>query len=250
MKTDIQLNAEAIRLRKRLGQDASSPVDIFRLILSDENLTLIFLPMGDRISGISIRLDNSMLLGINSTLSHGRQRFTAAHELFHLFYDEHFGMRICAKNKVSKDETENEADRFASYFLAPYEALQEFIRDRLKKERSPLMVEDVIRIEQHFGLSRHATLVRLQREGYLTEKEAKKMQTGIVALARRLGYDTALYLPTPEEKQYATFGKYVALAKRLREEELVSHGKYEELLLDGFRYDIVYGINLDEERYD
>ena len=119
MKTDIQLNAEAIRLRKRLGQDASSPVDIFRLILSDENLTLIFLPMGDRISGISIRLDNSMLLGINSTLSHGRQRFTAAHELFHLFYDEHFGMRICSKNKVSKDETENEADRFASYFLAP-----------------------------------------------------------------------------------------------------------------------------------
>ena len=59
MKTDIQLNAEAIRLRKRLGQDASSPVDIFRLILSDENLTLIFLPMGDRISGISIRLDNN-----------------------------------------------------------------------------------------------------------------------------------------------------------------------------------------------
>ena len=111
------------------------------------------------------------------------------------------------------------------------------------------MVEDVIRIEQHFGLSRHAT--RKTTEGGIpNRKRSQKMQTGIVALARRLGYDTALYLPTPEEKQYATFGKYVALAKRLREEELVSHGKYEELLLDGFRYDIVYGINLDEERYD
>ena len=49
----------------------------------------------------------------------------------------------------------------------------------------------------------------------------------------------------------ATFGKYIKLAEELKSKEAISQGKYEELLLDGFRSDIVYGSNLDEEEvYD
>jgi hypothetical protein len=68
---------------------------------------------------------------------------------------------------------------------------------------------------------------------------------------RKLGYDDTLYTPTPEDKQYATFGKYIRLAEELKDRELVSTGKYEELLLNGFRADIVYGFDTEEEeRYD
>ena len=49
----------------------------------------------------------------------------------------------------------------------------------------------------------------------------------------------------------ATFGKYIKLAEELKSKEAISQGKYEELLLEGFRSDIVYGSNLDEEEvYD
>ena len=69
------------------------------------------------------------------------------------------------------------------------------------------------------------------------------MKTGIIVSARKLGYDDKLYIPTPEDKQYATFGKYVRLAEEVKTKELVSTGKYEELLLNGFRADIVYGLS-------
>ena len=50
------------------------------------------------------------------------------------------------------------------------------------------------------------------------------------------------------ERQYKTYGHYVKQAERLMERELVSYGKYEELLLDAFRADLVYGD--DEEAGD
>ena len=46
-----------------------------------------------------------------------------------------------------------------------------------------------------------------------TREKADTMKTRIIASAKRLSYDDKLYKPTPEEKQYATFGKYVRLAE-------------------------------------
>ena len=250
MKTDMQLNAEAIRLRQRLGEDPYSPMDIFRLISSNENMTIAFFPMGERISGISIQTDDVMLMGINSTQSQGRQRFTAAHELYHLFYDDEFSLKVCYTDMKPRSDKEREADTFASFLLAPYEALLGFIEDKLGKANAPLTIEDVIRIEQHFGLSRQTTLVRLQKEGYLTAQETEKMKTSIVVTAKKLGYNAALYKPTPEEEQYTTYGRYVALVEELNKRTLISSGIYEELLLDAFRSDIVYGSNLEDMVYD
>lgn len=250
MKKTIQINADAIRLRKYFGEDLYSPLDIFRLIGSNEELTIAFYPMTDRVSGIAIKSNYAKIIGINSALTCGRQRFTAAHELYHLFYDDDFSVVVCHQDLEStRTSKEREADAFASYFLAPYEALHGFIENKLKKRNTTLAVDDVIRIEQHFGLSRQATLVRLQQEGYLTPASANTMKKNVIASAKRLGFDTALYMSTPEEKQYATYGKYVALVESLKERELISEGKYEELLLDGFREDMVFGTNL-EERYD
>ena len=41
-------------------------------------------------------------------------------------------------------------------------------------------------------------------------------------------------------------GRYLALSEKLLEEECISLGKYEELLLDAFRDDLVFG-GLGEE---
>ena len=42
-------------------------------------------------------------------------------------------------------------------------------------------------------------------------------------------------------------GHYIASSEKLLEEELISQGKYESLLLDAFRDDIVYGIAGEED---
>ncbi len=252
MKEKIELNSEAISLRKDFGVDINSPIDIFSLIHNNHDLTIVFYPMSSRVSGICIRDKNNKIIGVNSTSTYGRQRFTIAHELYHLFFHDNFKSIICSTDlEIAKDTQEKEADMFASYFLATYEALDYFVRNRLKKERNQLELDDVIKTEQYFGMSRQAILWRLVNDGYLKREQANNMKSGIIASARRLGYDDELYTPTTIDKQFATFGKYIKLAEELIDLDKISQGKYEELLLNAFRGDMVYGLDMDEEEvYD
>lgn len=252
MKEKIELNSEAITLRKEFGEDSNSPIDIFSLIHNNDDLTIIFYPMSSRMSGICIRDGKNKIIGVNSNSTYGRQRFTIAHELYHLFFHEDFKSVVCFTDlEMNKDPQEKEADMFASYFLAPYEALSYFIKNKLGKEKQELNIEDVVKIEQNFGISRQAMLWRLVNDGYINHEKANFMKSGIITSAKRLGYDDQLYTPTPEDKQYATFGKYIKLAEELKDKDAISQGKYEEILLNGFRSDIVYGFDLEEEEvYD
>lgn len=250
MKEKIEINGEAIYLRKLFGEDTDSPIDVFSLLHNNGDLTIVFYPMSNRVSGMCIRDGNNKIICINSTSTYGRQRFTIAHELYHLFFHKDFKSVVCSKDiEAQKDLQEKEADLFASYFLAPYEALTSFIKNKLKKEKQTLHVDDIVKIEQHYGLSRQATLWRLVNDGYITQEKANTMKTGIISSAIRLGFDDKLYRPLPEDKQHITFGKYIKLAEELKDKELISTGKYEEIMLEGFRGDIIYGLN-PPENYD
>jgi len=251
LEKKIQLNHDAIMLRKSLGEDIESPIDIFALLGSKQDLTIVFHPMRDSISGMSIRDESMKLIAINSRLSKGRQQFTAAHELYHLYFHDGFKTIICARDlNGDRSEAEREADQFASFLLAPYDALLNYMRNTLQNEGRIQTVDDVVRIEQHFGMSRQATLVRLQSEDLLFENDASSMKTNIIRSAQKLGYPAELYLPNPESKQYMTIGSYVKLANDLLVSQRISSGKYEELLLDAFRDDIVYGIDSEGKQYD
>ena len=252
MKEPLEISSDALSLRRQLGEDSYSPIDIFSILGSTDDLTVVFYPMSDRISGACIRDNGNKLIAINSNLTHGRQRFTAAHELCHIFFHEQLNGILCAKDIDNvKDPQELEADLFASYFLAPHDSMVEYIKTRLKKKKLEIDVNDVVRIEQYYGLSRQATLRRLVTNGYLTKEQAEPMRRGIIASALKIGFDATLYISTAKEKQYNTLGRYVTLAQELKTKDLVSNGKFEELLLDAFRSDIVFGLNDDrEEQYD
>ena len=90
-------------------------------------------------SGICIRDGKNKIIGVNSTSTYGRQRFTIAHELYHLYFHEDFESVVCFIDlEMNKSPEEKEADVFASYFLAPYEALSYFISNKLQKENKSL----------------------------------------------------------------------------------------------------------------
>jgi len=135
LRDRIELNSYAVLLRTKLGEDLHSPIDIFALISGLRNMTLVFYPMSEQISGMCIRINETdSLIAINSTSTYGRQRFTAAHELYHLNFQLNFKNVVCAKDlEGPKEEEEKNADAFASYFLAPYDSLNIFIKETLKK---------------------------------------------------------------------------------------------------------------------
>lgn len=254
MKPKDELSFQANDLRRKFGEDIFSPIDIFPLLQTHEDKTLIFYPLSSNISGMCIRNHSGdQIIAINSKSTYGRQRFTAAHELYHLYVQEGFKSVVCGFDiGHGMDEEEKNADCFASYFLAPNDGLRTFIEKILKKGRNnSLSIDDVVRIEQYFGMSRQATLYRLVGDKYIKLDYANSLKTKIIASARNLGFDEKLYIPSQEEKQYFTIGNYIKIAEKLRRNGIISIGKYEEFLLEAFRSDMVFTIDGEnQELYD
>ena len=243
MVDKLELSTKAQELRELLGEDANSPVDIFPLASQIAGLTTVFYPLGENISGMCVRDNEIKLIAINSTMSYGRQRFSLAHELYHLYFDDESGFNVCSKRLDPKSENERCADQFASYFLAPYKAL----RAAIKKVAgdSMLSMHHVIALEQYFGMSHLAMFWRLVSEGYLSSDKLDDYCVGVMSMARHLGYEDKLYKPTPADMQRRTYGHYLKQVEELRQKDLVSPGKIDELLLDAFRDDIAFGLDED-----
>ena len=70
------------------GLSASEPVTLKSLLLK-LNILTVFRPLSDNFSGMCLK-DNSghRFMLINSNQPRGRQHFTIAHELYHLFIEE------------------------------------------------------------------------------------------------------------------------------------------------------------------
>ncbi len=245
MLNKLNLSTKAQELRELLGEDANSPVDIFSLTNQIEGLTLVFYPLGENISGMCVRDKEIKLIAINSTMSYGRQRFSFAHELYHLYFDDESGFNVCSKTLDPKNKNEKCADQFASYFLAPYKSLRAAIRKTAGS--APMSMKHIIALEQYFGMSHLAMFWRLASEGYLLPERLEDYTSGVISTAKHLGYDDKLYKPTPLELQKKTYGYYLKQVEELRQKDLVSSGKIDELLLDAFRDDIVFGLDEDEQ---
>lgn len=237
----LDLCTKALSLRKELGEDTTSPIDIFSLAYTISKLTLVFYPMGDHLSGMCIKNDGNPVIAVNSSMSIGRQRFSLAHELFHLYFDESEQSTVSAMKIGSGNEVEKAADQFATYFLMPPVALSETIKKILSSATENLGIKEIVKLEQYFSVSRQALLYRLIEDKKLTFDEADKFRQGVIRSAINLGYDDSLYKPLPENNQYKTYGYYIQQAEELLEKDLISTGKYEQLLLTAFRPDLVFG---------
>lgn len=240
----LELNYNALKLRKKFGLDDSSPIDIFAIANNIQELTLVFADLGKNLSGLCYKEDDMIV--INSEQSYGRCRFTLAHEFFHYFIEDNKDKIVCSTT-LSSNPTDDEklADMFASYFLAPYNAFKDKIAN-LNKES--ITEEDIIRLEQYFGMSRLAILYRLKLER-LIDNNWDRFTNNVIANAQKLGYDDKLYKKTNYGNK--TFGKYLYLVKDLTNRDLISKGKQIELLLTAFREDLLErGVNGDNSTVD
>ncbi len=244
-----ELISRASRLRRDLHEDATSPIDIFALTLAIEGISLFLYPLGDGISGMCIKSDDTAVIAINSAMSKGRKRFSLAHELYHYKYGKAGETAICSSSLSASDNdgVERDADRFASYLLLPPGAYEDRM-EAAKAKNGQVKLADLIRVEQRYGISHQAMLWRLTADGIITPAENLALKDGVMQEARRLGYDTTLYRMVSEEHaERKVLGHYVQMADNLLKQSRISNGKYEELMLAGCRSDIVYGDEEDEQ---
>lgn len=234
MRTDLQLNAEAVKFREKFGYSNREPMDIKSVILSQDEYTLIKLPLSSNISGICIKDNGSKYIALNSNMSIGRQRFTAAHELYHLEIEKEGTGKICHMGIYdSKNDSEREADKFASYLLMPYDGLEWFVDAYQIKEWS---VKHIIELSQYYQMSYLAVLFRLEMDGRITKQQhAKLTEVNIRKEAAQYGVDTTLYERTPVDEAEYTYGEYPRLLTEVQAEGLISDGLYAQYCREGFR---------------
>ncbi|SDB27418.1 ImmA/IrrE family metallo-endopeptidase [Eubacterium oxidoreducens] len=228
----FELAHKALTLRHLLGEDAYSPIDIFAMVQQMDNITLIMHPMSEHMSGYCRKCPYTNIIVINSAMTIGRQRYSLAHELYHVYFDDGMKSFVCT-NFTSKELNEQKADLFASYFLMPQTAL-----DNIKV---PITINDIVKLEQYYKVSRKALLYRLLSEKKINTDELELFSRNVKQSARLAGFNEALYNPLPENERYYVYGKYIINAEKMLNENKISYGKYEEYLLTAYREDIVYG---------
>lgn len=233
----FKLNELAIEFRSDIGIKHTDSIDFFPVIANKlKNLTIVFLDMDLEISGACCKFDAPKIMFINSNHTKGRQAFTAAHELYHLFYDD-TPFTICKLG--SDDKIEKNADNFASFLLMPINALYNYKKENnIEKWDLDLIID----CEQYYQISHESLLYRLKSIGDITSEQYLEFDGDIKLKASQRGYDSSLYEPYIS-KNY-TIGNYARLVEEVFEKELISNARKDEYLLDAFLDDLVY--NMEE----
>lgn len=129
------IERQVAEFRADNGLSASEAINLKSLLLKLNVLT-IFRPLSDNFSGMCLK-DGSghRFMLVNSSHSRGRQHFTIAHELYHLYIESKPTPHKCNPCSGSKDPVEQSADMFASSLLMPETGLCQLIPENELKTK-------------------------------------------------------------------------------------------------------------------
>ena len=235
MKQNIQLNADAVKFREKMGYSNREPIDIEAVVLKMKDYTLVKLALPEKMSGMCIIDGPSKLIAINSLQTIGRQRYSIAHELYHLEIQKMTEGAVCLTNSYdSKSDSEREAEQFASYLLMPYDGLEWYVE---KYEVTEWNVKSIIELSQFYKMSYISVLRRLLTEGKITVTEYDHLsKISVRNEALRYGYDVALYYPTSEDDSWITLGEYPRILEEKR--NVLPESLFHQFCNEAFREDM------------
>ena len=214
----------AQKFRLQLGLSMTEPISV-KTILRKLGILTMYRPLSDGSYGISAKSESGrMFMLVNCNSTRGRQHFTVAHELYHLFYDEKPVPHMCGGSTTG---VEKDANLFASALLLPREGLLTMISDEEVRMRK-VKLATVLRMEQYFGVSRITLLLRLKDVGLISEALLTELKlVPVKESAKQYGYDLSLY---ESGNAGVVIGDFGEKARLLFESGRISEGHYYELL--------------------
>ncbi len=165
--------AAARTARHEFGLGLDQPVhDLLAVVEETAGLPVGVLALSDGVAGVYIERRERAFVFVNGNQALARQRFTLAHELGH--HRLAHGAVVDGVDAVegrSTDPREQQANAFAGEFLAPEQALREWMEAR----GEPLLtVEVLVRIAAWFAISAPAAYVRLIESEVLQRASQKR----------------------------------------------------------------------------
>lgn len=224
--SEIKLNAYDFRTRNAISE--IEPINWKTLLFKLKILT-VYRPLPDKFSGMCLKKEGEgMFILVNSRHPRGKQHFTIAHELYHLYFQNELKPHLCNPgNSNSKDQDEWRADLFAAELLMPEVGLLKMIpSDELTQGR--ISVSTLLALENYYRVSHSALILRLFNLGFIRESGYNELaEIKIKHAARLLGFPTALYEAGNEGE---VIGDYAIIANKLFDENKISESHYYELL--------------------
>lgn len=224
-KATIDIPEESFRLEiKELAEDIRIKFakkglsDIFDLL--SETALLIRKPLDtNELSGFSTYYKGQFIVYLNSNFTLGHERYTGAHELYHIIYNAD----ILKKEKIFLDkerhkEEDIKANVFASEFLMPEDYVQEVFYKIVNVDKNSILPRHVIRMHNYFKVSYKAMLKRLIQLNLCSTNKYEELvnicslenKEQLQSLTKREGYNIALIIPskvTYIPKKYIEFIK-------------------------------------------
>lgn len=161
----------------------------------------------------------------------GRQNFTVAHELYHLFIQDpkSFEVHSCDINNP-QSAIERHANSFASYFLLPSSGVID-VMQRIGCNKSSINPAHIITMCGYFGVSYHAMLIRVNKILRLHDERFDELKTiQPVAYAQSCGLKTDVF--SVPRRDNIIVGDYAAKAQSLYDSGKISKGHLIELMSD------------------
>jgi len=161
-KTTVKNKQDAeklsIELRKAWMQCNEPVADVIRL-LEMNGVKVVEVETPNYFSGMSTMVNDIAVIVINSDMNSVRKRLTALHELAHIILTFPKGM--------DDEEIEDICFYFAAAFLVPAEV----IFNDLGMRRTNLLLDEVIKFENYYGISVQAFVRRIFNLGIISESK-------------------------------------------------------------------------------
>lgn len=215
------------QMRSDLGLGDNEPISM-KTVIRQLNIMAIYRPLSEKLFGLSLKSNegNDRFMLINSNSTRGRQHFTIAHELFHLFYDENPKPHFFEKDNAT-DSSERSANMFASALLMPRDGIIQKLSAHEIAEKE-ISIGTAIRVGQLYGVSHSTLVVRLKELKLISKRNVDSlMAISIRHEASMRGYDISLY---ESGNHGLVIGDFGSLARKLYDDEKISEGHYMELL--------------------
>ena len=165
-------------------------------------------------------------VAINTSISVDCQVFAAAHELYHIWYEQNPDILPSdLLNEQDKEINEKKANRFAAEFLVDEMMLrQEMDIYKIKK----ITIKAVLQLADLFTVPYTAMVIRLYETGFIGTKELNNFLSETYDSIRK--YKKKYAISSQEPVSRIAMDNLIELATRAYEENLITYEKLEYLL--------------------
>jgi len=230
-KLRLDMKSKADELRYKWSKKGLT--DIFSIL--DNIAILIRRPIKtDKFSGFSTYFENNFVVFLNSSYTLGHERFSGAHELYHITYNEDI---LKSRRILFDDEQdlEDNANIFAAEFLMPEEGIKEVFYKQVDVKSDQVLAKHIVRMHNYFQVSFKAMLKQLIQLGLCDEKlythllsyQAIDKADELKKITKQEGYLPNIIMPSMT-KSIST--EYLEIIRMNYETSKISYGKLEELL--------------------